>query len=398
MARVITVTSGKGGVGKTNISANLALCLARQGYRTCLFDADLGLANINILLGLYPEHDLGDVILNEKTIDDIIIKDYKGIDIIPGSSGVEKMADLDPEKLEYMIRSFSELDGEYDFFIFDTSAGVSKNVISFCMASSEVILIVTPEPTSLTDGYALLKILSLNGFNNSVMVAVNQCKNIQSARIVYTKFRETVEKFLPVKVLPLGAVMQDSNVVKAVKEQKPFVSRYPNSTASICIKKMAKHLGEEKAADTEIYGLETFWTRCLRVFKEPVQLTGTKAVKKPEESKHDVPDEKATIDQHSAEKKASLSGAVEISSSSDPSSHPQIIEGGHMAQEIRLLLEDLVKNVSSMSQDIGVIRKALGNGRGEHPETKLPPEDTVNSEATIIPLDFEAFLKRCEHR
>ena len=140
MARVITVTSGKGGVGKTNISANLALCLARQGFRTCLFDADLGLANINILLGLYPEYDLGDVILNEKTVDDIIIKDFKGIDIIPGSSGVDKMADLGPEKLDYLIKSFSELDGEYDFFIFDTSAGVSKNVVSFCMTSSEVIL------------------------------------------------------------------------------------------------------------------------------------------------------------------------------------------------------------------------------------------------------------------
>jgi len=398
MARIITVTSGKGGVGKTNISVNLALCLARQGYRTCLFDADLGLANINILLGLYPEYDLSDVILNEKTVDDIIIKDYKGIDIIPGSSGVEKIADLDPEKLDYMTRSFSELDGEYDFFIFDTSAGVSKNVISFCMTSSEVILIVTPEPTSLTDGYALLKILSLNGFNNSVMVAVNQCKNIQSARIVYTKFRETVEKFLPVKVAPLGAVMQDPNVVKAVKDQKPFVFRYPTSTASICIKKMARHLGKEKSTDTEVYGLETFWTRCLKVFKEPLQLTGTKAVKKPEESKHDVPDEKAVIDQHPVEKKELLPEVVEISSSSEQSSHHQTTEDGHMAQEIRPLLEDLVKNVSSMSQDIGVIRKALENGRGEHTETEMPAEDTVNSEATIIPLDFEAFLKRREYR
>ncbi len=393
MPRVITVTSGKGGVGKTNISANLALCLAGQGYRTCLFDADLGLANINILLGLYPEHDLGDVIFNDKSIKDIIISDYKGIDIIPGSSGVAKMADLDSEMLEHMIMSFSELDDAYDFFIFDTSAGVSKNVISFCMTSSEVILVVTPEPTSLTDGYALLKILSLNGFTNSVMVAVNQCKNIQHARVVYTKFKETVQKFLPVKVLPLGAIMQDSNVIKAVKEQKPFVSHYPNAMASKCIKKMAKHLAEKATGEIETYGLETFWERCLKVFKEPLQVTAPKAVKKSEESKHDGPEKKEVIDRRPAEKKVEPSGRAGTPTSLEHGSDQKIAEAGQ-SQEIRLLLESLVKSVSTISQDIGAIRKVFENGRGEPLEKKRPSEDTANSEATIIPLDFETFLER----
>jgi hypothetical protein len=264
------------------------------------------------------------------------------------------------------------------------------------MTSSEVILIVTPEPTSLTDGYALLKILSLNGFNNSVMVAVNQCKNIQSARIVYTKFRETVEKFLPVKVSPLGAVMQDSNVVKAVKNQKPFVFRYPTSAASICIKKMAKHLAEKGNADKEIYALETFWTKCLKVFKEPLQLTGTKVVKGSKESKQDVHEEKAVIDINTGEKKISQSEEIEISSSSEQGSHPQIIEDEQTAGEIHLLLEELVEKVSSMSEDIAEIKKAVENGRGKHHEYKQPSEGTINNEATIIPLDFEAFLKRRE--
>lgn len=393
MARVITVTSGKGGVGKTNISVNLALCLAaQQGYRTCLFDADLGLANINVLLGLYPEHDLGDVILNKRSIKDVIIKGYKGIDIIPGSSGLEKMANLDSENLEHMIRSFSELDGEYDFFIFDTSAGVSKNVISFCMNTSELILIITPEPTSLTDGYALLKILTLNGFSEPVMVAVNQCKDIQNARMVYTKFRETVQKFLPVKVLPLGAIIQDSNVVKAVREQKPFIFQYPNSIASNCIKKMAELLIKKKVADYETNGLETFWTRCLKAFTEPLQLAGTKVAKKPENPKLTATEKK--------EVKVHTSAVPDDAQSSEQKPCSRIVEDGHSALEIPLILQSLAKSVSSISQDIGVIRKVFetgSGGSGEKIKSKLPAEDTTNSEATIISLDFDAFLKRHKH-
>ena len=134
MARTITVTSGKGGVGKTNLSTNLSLHLAALGHRTCVFDADLGLANINILLGLYPEHTLEDVILNEQPLSSIIIRNHLGIDIIPGSSGVEKIANIDSEHVDALIKSFSLLE-DYDFLLFDTSAGVSKNVVSFCLSS-----------------------------------------------------------------------------------------------------------------------------------------------------------------------------------------------------------------------------------------------------------------------
>jgi flagellar biosynthesis protein FlhG len=150
MSRIITVTSGKGGVGKTNISVNMALYLASQKYRVCLFDADMGLANIDILLGLYPEYTLEDVLTREKRLQDVIIRDYSGIDIIPGSSGVRKMADPEPGEIDFLMDALSELQ-DYDFFFFDTSAGISKNVISFCMASPEIILVVTPEPTSWTD-------------------------------------------------------------------------------------------------------------------------------------------------------------------------------------------------------------------------------------------------------
>ncbi|HDZ23313.1 MAG TPA: MinD/ParA family protein, partial [Desulfobacteraceae bacterium] len=154
MSRTVAITSGKGGVGKTNISVNLALSLSRKGHKVCLFDADLGLANINILLGLEPESTLVDVVKGTSTLSDIMME-YEGVSIIPGSSGVEELAELSASDREMLLQSFESI-GDHDFIFFDTSAGVSRDVVAFCLASSEVLLVITPEPTSLTDAYALL--------------------------------------------------------------------------------------------------------------------------------------------------------------------------------------------------------------------------------------------------
>ena len=198
MARIITITSGKGGVGKTSISLNLSLALASQGFKVCLFDADLGLANVNILTGIYPKKDLESVIAGQVSLTDIIIKDYQGIDIIPGSSGVEKIADLTRTQTDTLISAFLDLE-DYDYFIFDTSAGISSQVLSFCMASHEIILVVTCESTSLTDAYSMLKVLSKYQYDRPVKVVINQVISAKAAQKVYVQLKETVKRFLPIK-------------------------------------------------------------------------------------------------------------------------------------------------------------------------------------------------------
>jgi len=273
MVKTVTITSGKGGVGKTNISTNLSLYLSSLGYRTCLFDADLGLANINIVLGLYPENTIEDVIQGEMPLSSVIIKDFHGIDIIPGSSGVEGLANIEPHKIDNLIKSFLILD-QYDFLFFDTSAGISKNVISFCLASSEILLVITPEPTSLTDAYALLKILTLNGLQCPVKIVINQCMNAKIAKQTYAKFSEVVKRNLSVDLQPLGMIITDQNVSGAVKDQQPFISLFPDTVASRCIMKMGDNFLKNSNNEHEGYSIESFWKQCIHLFKSNLNLDG----------------------------------------------------------------------------------------------------------------------------
>ncbi len=259
MAKVLTIASGKGGVGKTSISLNLALALARAGYRVCLFDADLGLANVNILTGLYPDHGLAEVIEGEKTMADIMIRGFSGIDIIPGSSGVEKLADLTGPEANRLIRGFLALP-DYDYFIIDTSAGVSTQVLSFCRACHEMILVATPEPTSLTDAYSLLKVLSRQGNMPSIRVIINQVQSAEAAKQAYAKLKKTVHRFLSVKLVPLGILVRDPNVSIAVVSQIPFLTLFPDTQASRCIRSMALKLVKDPGGDMP---MESFWDRCL---------------------------------------------------------------------------------------------------------------------------------------
>ena len=276
MNRTITITSGKAGIGKTNICLNLALLLSKLGYRICVFDADMGLPNINTFLGLQPVYNLKDAILDGLNLKDLIIKDYEGIDIFPGSSGMEDMTNIEVDRMR-LIRSFSETAHHdfllhYDFLLVDTPAGISKTVISFCLASSEIIVVITPEHTSLTEAYTLLKTLSLNGFKGGIWVVVNQCTTSHIAKLVYKRFRSIVAKNLKIDVLPLGLIYQDSKMTQAVKQQKIFVSLYPKTNASKCLQKIAEKLVAKSRNHLQGFDVVKFWRGCIELISSPLSI------------------------------------------------------------------------------------------------------------------------------
>jgi flagellar biosynthesis protein FlhG len=370
MTRIITITSGKGGVGKTNISVNAALQLAASGHKTCLFDADLGLANVNILLQLNPERNLEDALVDNCSLHDIIIRDYHGIDIIPGSSGIERMANLEPVQIDRLIQSFSQLD-VYDIVLFDTSAGISRDVLAFCLASSEVVLVICPEPTSLTDAYSLLKVLTQNKFKGMVKVVMNQCSSVPRAKQAYNKFKETVQKYLHLDLTPLGIVVQDPRVVDAIKAQEPFILRYPQSNAAQCIRHIAENLLKHRPDNLEGQDLATFWSKCTQIITSPL-IFGTTNKTKPG-SKED--------------------NAKALKDETQPN---RLQEPPKDAMEsIPAYLNQLVESISTVSSELQRIRRVLEDGKQhELPRSSSGEEKTKDTSSISIPLDFDAFLNQ----
>ncbi|PHR26211.1 MAG: hypothetical protein COA36_12745 [Desulfotalea sp.] len=260
MTKTIVITSGKGGVGKTNISVNIALELSNRKYRTCLFDADFGLANVDILLGLQPEMTLDDVIFGDKDLEDIILHADAGIDIIPGSSGTEQLANLTADKIDKLVSAFSRLAG-YDYFLIDTASGISRGVISFCLAGTETIIVITSEATSLIDAYALVKVMAANGYQGTVKVLVNKCPDVPTSKNTYIRFKKAVDNYLNIKVALAGIVLYDPNIEEALKHQEPLLSRFPNSVASQCIQSMVSILLSNESLDEATGDFSTFWKR-----------------------------------------------------------------------------------------------------------------------------------------
>ncbi|MDK2932303.1 MAG: flagellar biosynthesis protein FlhG [Clostridiales bacterium] len=230
--KVITVTSGKGGVGKTNISVNLAINLSKMGYRVVILDADLGLANIDILFGISPHYTLLDVINDDKSIFDILSDGPMNVKFISGGSGVEEMTRLEKWQLEAIIEKMASLDKIADIVIVDTGAGISENVIRFIYAADEVILVTTPEPTAIMDAYALVKTVTKENKDVTIKLLVNRAENIKEALNAINKLCFATDTFLGVKLQQLGYVLYDTNVVKAVKQQEPFILSFPKSLVS----------------------------------------------------------------------------------------------------------------------------------------------------------------------
>ncbi len=245
-ARVITVTSGKGGVGKSNVAVNLAVQMQKQGKRVVVFDADFGLANVEVMFGAIPKYNLGDVIYHGKRINEIISEGPLGIGFISGGTGITGLNNLSQEQVSYMIQSLGELDQLADVIIIDTGAGISNHVLEFVMASPEVLLITTPDPSSLTDSYSLLKALYKNPKfkrqETKVSVLANRVTSAGEGRHVYEKLQSVVTQFLQGEIFYAGMIPQDSALEKAVRQQQPVSIYTPASKSARAFEMMASCL------------------------------------------------------------------------------------------------------------------------------------------------------------
>jgi len=240
--RVIAVTGGKGGVGKTNVSVNLAVAMAELGRRVMLFDADLGLANVDVVLGLHPASDLSHVIRGERELAEIVMEGPSGLRIVPGASGVKEMAALSPAEHAGLIRAFSDLGSDLDTLIVDTAAGISDTVISFTRAAHEVVVVVCDEPASLTDAYAIIKLLHRDHGQNRFRVLANMVQSTQEGHDLYNKLCRVTDRYLDVMLGYLGSVPHDEYLRKAVRSQRPVVQAYPRSRVAQSFRNLARKI------------------------------------------------------------------------------------------------------------------------------------------------------------
>ncbi len=238
--KVIAVASGKGGVGKTNITVNLGVALSSMGKEVLLLDADLGLANIDVMLGLHPQYNLQHVLDGSKTLQEIIVEGPAGLKIIPAASGVQKMAELSPAEHAGMIQAFSELNQHIDILMIDSAAGIADSVISFTRAAQEVIIVVCDEPASITDAYALIKLLSRQYNVDHFHIIANMARNVQEGRELFNKIAMVCERFLEVNLDFMGIVPFDDDLRRAVKKQRAVVDYVPRSKSATAFNHLAK--------------------------------------------------------------------------------------------------------------------------------------------------------------
>jgi len=238
--KVIAVTSGKGGVGKTNVSVNLAVAMSDAGKRVMLMDADLGLANVDVLLGLHPEWNLSHVINGERTLEEIILDGPSGIMVVPAASGVKRLAELSTLENAGLIQAFSELNHDVDTLIIDTAAGINESVTSFSRAAQGVVVVVCDEPASITDAYALIKVLSLDYDIQHFRVLANQVNSAQEGRDLFNKISRVTDRYLDVTLEFIGVVPHDDYLRKAVRKQRAVVQAYPRSRSAVAFKNLAQ--------------------------------------------------------------------------------------------------------------------------------------------------------------
>ena len=240
--RVIAVTSGKGGVGKTNVSVNLGTALTEFGHSVALFDADMGLANVDVLLGLSARFNFYHVLEGEKRLDEVVLKSPTGLMVVPGASGIQKMSELTTTEQAAVIRAFSDFNQDIDVLIVDTAAGISSSVVNFAKACQEVIVVVCDEPTSLTDAYAFIKLLHRDHGLSRFQVLANMMSSVEQGQNLFTKLCKVTDQFLDVNLSFLGTVPEDPYLRKSVQRQSPVVQAYSQSPSAQAFRNLARKI------------------------------------------------------------------------------------------------------------------------------------------------------------
>lgn len=259
--RVVTITSGKGGVGKSNLTLGLGLALTRLGKKVLIWDADLGLANIDVLLGLQTTATIHDLLSGEKTLSEIIITGPEGLRIMPAASGILELGELSEGQKQRLLSEFDDWDEELDFLLIDTAAGIGSNVIYFNLAAQERVVVMTNEPTSITDAYALIKVLSTRYQQSLFHILPNQVSGAKEAKSVFNLLSSVADHHLEVSLSYLGFVPKDDMVIKAVRAQKPFLLNSPDSKASLAVMETAKRLVANPPREFSEGGLVFFLNR-----------------------------------------------------------------------------------------------------------------------------------------
>lgn len=267
IARTITVTSGKGGVGKTSVVANMAICLAQSGQRVIILDADLGMANIDVIFGIRPKHNLMDVINGDMSIDEIMVPGPSGIQIIAGGSGVAELAQLDNEKGKRLFDQLKFLEDKTDFLLIDTGAGISDGVVSFCMAADQIIVITTTEPTSMADAYGIIKVIHTRRSDSHISVLVNRVDNNEEGQSIHDRLSRVASDFLNLDLHFMGALPEDRQMHLAVRQQTPLLLFAPMSPAATSIRKVVSLSLYEIPEMVSCEGIEGFLSRLSNFFK-----------------------------------------------------------------------------------------------------------------------------------